>query len=79
VDQKGAYLRKEITDSVTVGLEPPRPMLEAIHRFRNETRAIDTILLPPSAAGAIPAPTDDEIKKYYAEREVSFRAGNTAN
>lgn len=74
VDQKGAYLRKEITDSVTVGLEPPRPMLEAIHRFRNETRAIDTILLPPSAAGAIPAPTDDEIKKYYAEREASFRA-----
>ncbi len=74
VDQKGAYLRKEVTDSVTAGLEPPRVMLEAIHRFRNETRAVDTILLPASAAGAIAAPSEEEIKKYYTQREATFRA-----
>jgi peptidyl-prolyl cis-trans isomerase D len=74
VDQKGAYLRKEVTDSVTAGLEPPRVMLEAIHRFRNETRAVDTILLPPSAAGAIQAPSEEEIKKFYTQREATFRA-----
>ncbi|QGM46966.1 SurA N-terminal domain-containing protein [Methylocystis heyeri] len=73
-DQKGAYLRKEITDVVTAGLEPPPVMLEAIFRFRNETRAVDTILLPPSAAGAVAPPTEDEIKKYYADHEGAFRA-----
>ena len=74
VDQKGAYLRKEITDSVSSGLEPPRLMLEAIYRFRNETRAIDAILLPASAVGPIAAPSDEEVKKYFAERESTFRA-----
>jgi len=74
VDQKGAYLRKEITDSVISGLEPPRLMLEAIDRFRNETRAIDAILLPASAVGVIPAPSDEEVKKYFTQRESSFRA-----
>ena len=74
VDQKGAYLRKELTDIVTAGVEPPRLMLEAIHRFRAETRAIDAILLPLSAIGAIPAPSEEEIKKYFDAREQSFRA-----
>jgi peptidyl-prolyl cis-trans isomerase D len=74
VDQKGAYLRKEITDSVTTGLEPPRLMLEAIHRFRNETRTIDALLLPASAVGAIAAPSEEEVKKYFTQRESSFRA-----
>jgi peptidyl-prolyl cis-trans isomerase D len=74
VDQKGAYLRKEITDSVISGLEPPRLMLEAIHRFRNETRTIDAILLPASAAGEIAAPSNEEVKNYFTQRESSFRA-----
>ena len=74
VDQKGAYLRKEITDSVSSGLEPPRLMLEAIYRFRNETRAIDAILLPASAVGPIASPSEEEVKKYFTERESTFRA-----
>ncbi len=79
VDRKGAYLRKELTDAVSAGVEPPRLMLEAVHRFRNETRAIDAILLPASAAGALPAPTEEEVKKYYTEREQSFRAREYRN
>ncbi len=74
VDQKGAYLRKEITDSVTSGLEPPRLMLEAIQHFRDETRSIDAILLPASTVGPIAAPSEEEVKKYFAQRESSFRA-----
>jgi peptidyl-prolyl cis-trans isomerase D len=39
IDQKGAYLRRELADSVIAGLDaPPRLMQEAFHRFRNETR-----------------------------------------
>lgn len=49
-------------------------MLEAIHRFTSESRAIDAILLPASAAGEIKAPGAEEIKKFYVEREFAFRA-----
>ncbi len=74
VDQKGAYLRKELTDAVTTGLEPPPVMLEAIFRFRNETRSVETILLLPSAAGTIRLPSEEEVKKFFSDHESSFRA-----
>lgn len=75
VDQKGAYLRKELTDAVIAGLdEPPRIMQEAFHRFRNEARSIDYFVLPASAAGDIAAPTEDELKKFYADHDQTFRA-----
>ena len=74
IDQKTAYLPKALTDAVILGLEPPRLMIEAVHKFRNEARSIDYFLLPVSAAGAGAAPTPEELKKYYDEHEPSFRA-----
>ena len=74
VEQKGSYLRKELTDSIVVGLEPPRLVLETLHRFRNETREVDYFLLPASAAGEVAKPTEEELKKYFDDREQSFRA-----
>ncbi|MEF3366032.1 SurA N-terminal domain-containing protein [Methylocystis sp. 9N] len=73
-DQKSAYLRKLLTDVVIAGVAPPQLMVEAIYRFRNESRTIDYIVLPPSIAGAAPAPSEEELKKYFAEREQTFHA-----
>lgn len=74
LEQKGSYLRKELTDSIVAALEPPQVLLEALHRFRSEARDVDYIVLPASAAGEIAAPTDEELKKYFEDREQSFRA-----
>jgi len=73
-DQKMAYLRKSLLDIVTTGVEPPRLMVEAIHRFRNEARSVDYFVLPVSAAGAAATPSDEELKKYFDDREQTFRA-----
>lgn len=73
-DQKAAYLRKALTDIVVTGVEPPKLMIEAIHRFRNEARSVDYFVLPVSAAGEAAKPTDDELKKYFEDREQTFRA-----
>jgi peptidyl-prolyl cis-trans isomerase D len=73
-DQKAVYLRKLITDTVIAGVEPPRLMIEAIHNFRNETRGVDYFVLPVSAAGPAATPSEDELKKYFEEREQTFRA-----
>jgi len=72
--QKAETLRKEITDGVTNGISTPKMMLEAIHRFRSETRTVEAILLPPTAIAAPPAPGEEDVKKYYAAREPLFRA-----
>ncbi|PWB89828.1 peptidylprolyl isomerase [Methylocystis sp. MitZ-2018] len=73
-DQKNAYLRKMITDIAVAGVEPPKLMIEAIYRFRNESRTIDYVILPPSLVGAAATPSDEELKKYFDEREQTFRA-----
>lgn len=74
LEQKGSYLRKSLTDSIISGLEPPRLVLEALHRFRNEIREVDYFLLPASAVGEVAKPSEEELKKYFADREQSFRA-----
>lgn len=76
-DQKAAYLRKALTDIVIAGVEPPKLMVEAIHRFRNEARSVDYFILPTAAVGAVAAPSDEELKKYFDEREQTFRAKET--
>ncbi|PPD41886.1 MAG: peptidylprolyl isomerase [Methylocystis sp.] len=73
-DQKAVYLRKLLTDLVVSGLEPPKLMVEAIYRFRNESRSIDYFLLPTSAVGEAAVPGDEELKKYFSDHEQAFRA-----
>ena len=73
-EQKGYTLRKEILDTVTTGVATPQVMIEAFHRFRTETRAIEAFLLPPSILPAAPPPSEEEIKRFYSSREQAFRA-----
>ncbi len=74
LEQKGSYVRRELTDSVVAGLEPPRLILEALHRFRSEAREVDYFLLPAASVGEVAAPSKEELEKYYNDREQSFRA-----
>jgi peptidyl-prolyl cis-trans isomerase D len=75
IDQKGAYLRKELIDAVVTGIDaPPRIMEEALHRFRNEARSVDYFVLPASAVGDIKAPSEEDLTKYYSDHEQTFRA-----
>ncbi len=48
-------------------------MLEIINRYYHETRNIDYIVLPKSAAGAIPAPSDAELKSYFESHRDLYR------
>ena len=72
--QRSAYLRQQITESVAGAIEPPQAMREAIHRYRSEQRAIDFIVLDKAQAGDVPAPTEDDLKKFYEANQASFRA-----
>lgn len=74
LEQKGSYLRRELTDSVVAGIEPPRLLLEALHRFRSEARDVDYFVLPASIVGEVAAPSNEELEKYFNDREQSFRA-----
>src|SRR5580692_4803760 len=54
-ETRAAALRQQIVATLTDNLAAPRAMLEIINRYYHEIRNIDYIVLPKSAAGAIPA------------------------
>jgi peptidyl-prolyl cis-trans isomerase D len=74
VERRRELLRREITETVTGVIEPPRTALEALGRYQNEQRALDFIVLDSAKAGEIPVPTPEELAKYFEERKALFRA-----
>ncbi len=72
-EQRANYLRGEMISALDSGFSAPKAMLELINRYYNETRSIDYFVLPKSAAGSIPSPSDAELKAYYDARRDTYR------
>jgi peptidyl-prolyl cis-trans isomerase D len=73
-EQRNVLLRRQIAQTVGGDVVVPTVAMEAINRFQNEHRDIDYLVLGPAQAGDIPAPTDEQLTKYFDERKASFRA-----
>lgn len=72
--QREHYLRRQIADALVGGADLPQAALIVIDRYRAETRSLETIAFPPSAAGEIPAPTAEELTRFFDARKTAFRA-----
>lgn len=73
-EQRAVAARLQLAEAVAADLHVPQALREAVHRYTTERRAVSVMLLPPSVAGEIPAPTEDELKAYYEENKSAFRA-----
>ncbi|GJD48858.1 Peptidyl-prolyl cis-trans isomerase D [Methylobacterium crusticola] len=73
-EQRAVAARLQLADAITVDLPVSLAAREAIHRYTTERRAAGYLVLPASAAGEIPAPTDAEVAAFHAERKSAFRA-----
>ncbi len=73
-EQRRVSLRREIAQTVSGEMTVPAAMLQAINQFQNERRDIEFLALGPAQAGDIPAPTPEQLSKYFDERKVLFRA-----
>jgi peptidyl-prolyl cis-trans isomerase D len=74
LEQRSVYLRRQIEEAIAGGLTAPKAGVEALNRYRAEARTIDYLVLPAKSAGDIPAPSDDELKKFFADRKQVYRA-----
>jgi peptidyl-prolyl cis-trans isomerase D len=72
-NQRAVYLRRQIIESLTAGLQLPKTMLEAIFRFQMEGRDVDYIVLPFSSVGPLPAPANKDLEQFY-EDNLAFYA-----
>lgn len=73
-EQRQSMLRNHIAEAIGGGMTVPTPMLDAIHRYANERRAVDYIALPASSVGEITGPDEAALKTYFEERKAAFRA-----
>ncbi|MDP4022138.1 peptidyl-prolyl cis-trans isomerase [Methylobacterium sp. NEAU 140] len=73
-EQRSVIARLQLAEAVSADLPVPTALRDAVHRYTTERRAADYLILPPSAAGQIPEPSEEELKTWYAANKGNFRA-----
>lgn len=73
-EQRKLILRRQIAGVLSDGLHVPATAVQIQHRYRNEERTIQYVLLDAKQAGEIEAPAPDVLSKYFDERKSVFRA-----
>ncbi len=67
-------MQQQLLLPLGVGVVPPRTLLDRIHAYQGETRVAKTLVLPPSVAGEVADPSEDQVKAYYDEHKDEFMA-----
>jgi peptidyl-prolyl cis-trans isomerase D len=65
-------LRRQLLVTVGEVANSPQALIDALNQFNGERRILKYVLVPPSAAGAIGAPTEEQLKKYYDNHQSKF-------
>src|SRR3954452_11746942 len=73
-DQRKVSLRRQIANTITAGLEPPKTLIDAVVRFQSEQRSIEYVKLDAAHAGAIEPPSPEALAAYFDDHKTQFRA-----
>jgi peptidyl-prolyl cis-trans isomerase D len=74
-EQRRNALRRQIETTIGgSGVEPPKALLDALQRYRDEQRSIDYVQLGAAQAGQIETPSPEALASYFDERKALFRA-----
>jgi peptidyl-prolyl cis-trans isomerase D len=65
-------LREQILTTVGEVVNTPVMLVEALNRYVGESRTLRYVLVPASAAGTIPEPSDEDLKRYYENNKGKF-------
>ncbi|MEO9191355.1 MAG: peptidyl-prolyl cis-trans isomerase [Acetobacteraceae bacterium] len=70
---RGDLARTQIVDAVAAGALPPNTLTRAVYTFETERRSASMVELPFAAAQTPPAPSETELRRWYADHPGSFR------
>ncbi len=65
-------LRRQLLSTIGKVATSPKVLVDALNRFNEERRVLNYVLVPASAAGEVPAPTEDQLKQYYENNKAKF-------
>jgi peptidyl-prolyl cis-trans isomerase D len=73
-DQRRVSLRRQIANTITAGLEPPKTLIDALVRFQSEQCTIEYVKLDAAQAGTIDPPSPEALASYFDDHKTQFRA-----
>lgn len=67
-------VRSQIVDALTDGYTAPKVLVDAIGKYRHETRTIDYLLLSNANIDAVKTPGDEVLAPWFESRKANYRA-----
>ena len=65
-------LRQQILTTVGEVVTTPEMLVDALNSYNGESRTLRYVLVPESAAGTIPEPSDEDLRRYYENHRSKF-------
>jgi len=65
-------LRRQLLSTVGKTPAASQVFLNALNNYNNETRSLRYVIVPATAAGAVPEPTDADLKRFYDNHQAKF-------
>ena len=66
--------RELVSGAVGAGVTAPKPLVQALYRYRGEKRVAEVVTLPNAAVGDVGAPDEAEVTRAYEDHQVRFTA-----
>lgn len=66
--------RELVAGAVNAGVAAPKPLTQALYRYRGEKRVAEVVTLPHAAIGDVGTPDDAEITRAYEDHQVRYTA-----
>src|SRR5262245_281672 len=73
-EQRKVSLRRQLAETISGDVAAPQTMADLVNRYSGEARSIEYVVITRAQVGDIPAPTPEELSRYFEERKILFRA-----
>jgi peptidyl-prolyl cis-trans isomerase D len=72
VKEREQDLRRQLLSTIGKTATTPEVFLTAFNNYNNETRGLRYVIVPKTAAGSVPEPTEENLKSYYDNHHAKF-------
>ena len=71
-ERRSSEVREQLTEALASGIQVPDSLLDILHRFREETRALSYVRLDPEKAAKPGEPDEKALKSFYDDQKRAF-------